>query len=279
MKLSHLNPFVRLCAHISYTPTNTDGFPRDCRIIYVTQGSADLFVENEHYILQENSLFYCSSGVVYRIKSKSSLNLYILNFDLVQSDEEKTDILPVIPPEKADQSILTIIPFEESDFLNSHLCLSDASIFKDTINQIETEMVNRKYLFREKSGSLLKGLLTDLHKKNIKEDASPVLTKVTDYINENYTKNISNKLLSQMAGYHEYHLNRLFIKYTGKSIHQYILDLRLSKAKQLLLSSSMPLNIIAENCGFLSFSYFSSYFKKQTGITPSVYRNKYSKSL
>ena len=83
---------------------------------------------------------------------------------------------------------------------------------------------------------------------------------------ENYFAELTNKKLAALVGYHEFHLNRLFVKYTGTSIHQYIINKRLGEARALMLSTELSLAEISEQVGFNNYSFFSSYFKKKYGI-------------
>ena len=68
------------------------------------------------------------------------------------------------------------------------------------------------------------------------------------------------------------HFTRLFKAATGLSPSQFIIAARIDKAKQLLCSSSHPLERIAELCGFNSPQFFSRQFREKTGISPSRFR-------
>ncbi len=69
-------------------------------------------------------------------------------------------------------------------------------------------------------------------------------------------------------------LNRRFKKYVGHSPKQEIDRVRMETAKRLLVTSSEPLQSIAEQCGFNEAWYFISVFRKFTGTTPGVFRKK-----
>lgn len=66
---------------------------------------------------------------------------------------------------------------------------------------------------------------------------------------------------------------QVFKKATGLSPNQYYLDVRLSKAKELLASTSLSINEIAYHTGFESIFYFSKLFKKKNGVSPKDYRS------
>lgn len=61
---------------------------------------------------------------------------------------------------------------------------------------------------------------------------------------------------------------RIFRQHTGMAPHQYLLQLRIEKARQLLQSTSLSVEKVAEVAGFTSASYFSRFFKERTGVSP-----------
>ena len=73
-----------------------------------------------------------------------------------------------------------------------------------------------------------------------------------------------------------FYLCHTFKKATGMTIFDYILLMRLSKAKRLLQETQLQASEIAMQTGFSSFSYFSKKFREQEEITPLQYRKNYS---
>lgn len=68
------------------------------------------------------------------------------------------------------------------------------------------------------------------------------------------------------------HLIRSFQRYLNCTPHEYLLAFRLKQSKQLLLSTSMSIEQIAEQCGFNSASHFARAFRKNNGASPSTFR-------
>lgn len=62
----------------------------------------------------------------------------------------------------------------------------------------------------------------------------------------------------------------------GKTISQYITEIRVQHAKELLRDRSMKLYDVALNTGYKDANYFTKIFKKAYGVTPSEYREKYN---
>ena len=95
---------------------------------------------------------------------------------------------------------------------------------------------------------------------------------ILKYIEKNYQEDISLKIISE-----EFHLNANYISQlikseTGLTYTQYLTELRIGKAKDLMKSNSMSLAEISEAVGFNDYFYFIKKFKKAVGVTPGKYR-------
>jgi AraC family transcriptional regulator len=95
---------------------------------------------------------------------------------------------------------------------------------------------------------------------------------VIDYIHTNYNSDCSLKELSEIADMSSFHLIRTFKLSTGKTPIEYLLDVRIDKAKSLLTNKSLNILDICIECGFNNVSHFIRIFKKRVGYTPSEYR-------
>lgn len=98
-----------------------------------------------------------------------------------------------------------------------------------------------------------------------------IVEKVVLLIQENYMNDISLDSCADEAGTNPYSLSKAFKLIVGINFIDYLTDIRIQKAKELLLHSTMKINDIAETVGY-RHSYFNRIFKKQMGIPPSQYR-------
>ena len=96
------------------------------------------------------------------------------------------------------------------------------------------------------------------------------------YIKENYWKNLKLEDIAGIAGYSPYHISRLFKDELGMTIVDYITEVRIIKAKELLENPDLSIEFIAESVGYQYPHYFARIFKKQVGISPSEYRRWWS---
>lgn len=116
---------------------------------------------------------------------------------------------------------------------------------------------------------------------NIIKEKTESLSPIPDYIvylqkymSNHYAKSLTVTELSNFAGVSIYHLEREFKKYTGSSLKEYLLTLRLSRSCFLLNTTALPISSISQIVGFNEYNSFFKIFKKHMGMTPSEYRHR-----
>jgi AraC family transcriptional regulator len=87
-----------------------------------------------------------------------------------------------------------------------------------------------------------------------------------------FSSDLSLQALANESGYSRVHFVRMFRAATGYSPHNYLLNLKLERARELLNNPSKSLIDIALDCGFSSHSHMSRLFHRTLGLTPSAYR-------
>lgn len=96
-----------------------------------------------------------------------------------------------------------------------------------------------------------------------------------DYIQQHYADSaLGVEQLAEMLGYSSSYFSRIFKNITGYYVNDYIRQVRIVKAQELLTDTEMTVNEIAEATGFTTVNYFYSIFKKETGMTPAAYRSE-----
>lgn len=99
--------------------------------------------------------------------------------------------------------------------------------------------------------------------------------RIDQYIDENISTDVSYKDISSLSGMSNYSFLNAFKKLTNYTPHQYILNRKLEKAKDLLLHSPLSVTDISYELGFSDSSHFSKFFKKHTQIAPSDYKESH----
>jgi AraC-like DNA-binding protein len=101
------------------------------------------------------------------------------------------------------------------------------------------------------------------------------IEQIIDYLQSHYSRKITLDELADRFFINKFYLTRIFKKHTGLSINQYLLQYRITKAKQALRFSDDSVENIGYDCGFGTPYYFSRIFKKIEGIPPGEFRKRW----
>ncbi len=111
-----------------------------------------------------------------------------------------------------------------------------------------------------------------LKNRNAEKQTEDAVNRVKKYIVEHLAEDTSLYTLAEQVHFSQEYLLRIFKKREGVTILQYINDLKLSAAKQLLTDSELTAKEIADRLGFASQGYFGRFFRSKTGMTPNAWR-------
>lgn len=111
-----------------------------------------------------------------------------------------------------------------------------------------------------------------LKNQSVEKQTEDVVNQVKKYIVEHLDGDTSLYNLAEQVHFSQEYLLRIFKKKEGITILQYINDLKLAAAKQLLTDSELQVREIADRLGFASQGYFGRFFRNKTGLTPNAYR-------
>ncbi len=103
--------------------------------------------------------------------------------------------------------------------------------------------------------------------------SNSIMQKVLTYINSNYTQPLKIADLAKQFNVSVSYLSHEFVKYTNRSVYDYILYRRVMLARELI-GTDISLNSIAYQCGFNDYSNFLRMFHKLVGISPNQYRKQ-----
>lgn len=101
------------------------------------------------------------------------------------------------------------------------------------------------------------------------------LLRIKQYLDENYEKKVTLDELSQRYFINKFYLTRVFKAHFGVTIGDYLLNARITKAKNLLRFTDKSAEEIGQECGIGDVYYFSKVFKKAEGVTVREYRERW----
>jgi len=101
---------------------------------------------------------------------------------------------------------------------------------------------------------------------------SQAVQRVREYLEAQYAENISLEAIARVANLSPFYLIRTFRKCTGLPPHEYLRQIRISRAK-ILLAQGYAISQVAHNTGFADQSHLTRHFKRITGVTPGQYQH------
>ena len=126
------------------------------------------------------------------------------------------------------------------------------------------------YSFKEIGQSIIKSYCETISCHNC--DNNVHIANAKKYIADNISGNLTLEEVSKQIFISKAYLSHLFKNCSGITFSDYILELRVNKAKELLTSTKLSIAEIAELCGFSGSGYFATTFRRSTGHTPSEFR-------
>lgn len=110
-------------------------------------------------------------------------------------------------------------------------------------------------------------------REKAKSDSVQTVANICAYIESHLSENLSVTHLSEVFNYNQSYISRLFKQVQGEPLSLYLKSARLRRAKELLRTTSLSIQEIADAVGFDTVQYFSMVFRKEIGMTPKSFRN------
>jgi len=112
--------------------------------------------------------------------------------------------------------------------------------------------------------------------KEIPSYSSRRIDSIMEFVNHNFSKDISLGDAARIAGMTEVSLSRFFKLRTGRTFVDTLNEIRLGHASRMLIDTTQSINEIAYKCGFTNMSNFNRIFKKKKDTTPKDFRHSYT---
>ena len=133
----------------------------------------------------------------------------------------------------------------------------------------------------EEFGSCIDNLKISLFERRVSSEAEPekqeerTITGLTRYLQEHLAEEISLSVLAEQFHLNPQYISQLFKSEIGVNFLAYLTNIRMEKAKKLLLTTSLSIAEVAEQSGYGDYRVFTKVFKKSEGVTPSQYRRDF----
>jgi len=276
LSFASIRPFVRFAKEI-ILPDERPEQPvcaYDHRLLYITGGQARITWDGAHRELSPGSAAFWPAGTPYLIQPQVQVQGICINFDFTQMNAASATSIPMSLLQDYDPSrCMESIAFDDAPMFSAPLFVPEFADALPLLQAMERGADQPERFTPLQLSCLMGAVLCHMQR----QAAQPAKTgsayrAILDYIHAHYEQELSNQLLGRMFGYHPNYISQLVQEHTGVPLHQYVLKLRISQAVHLLETTDIPIAEIAGRVGFKNVSYFSQYFKKQTGYPPRAFR-------
>lgn len=249
--------------------------------LYVDEGEVEVTSENNGFLLHQGELIFHKPNEFHSVwaNKKIAPNVVVMCFEcnspsmsifknkIYQLGDKERNYLSLIVKEGYN-SFLPPLGDPEKNILKQ----KDNSIFgseqliKNYLEILFITLVRQKELLNNKQR------LSSIAKERSERE---IIKRIIDYMHTKIDANISQNEFCNIFNISKTHLFDIFKRQTKKGIMEYFRNLKMERAKILIREGKYNFTEISELLGYSSIHYFSRYFKKNTGFTPS----EYSKSI
>jgi len=247
-------------------------------VLFLTKGSGFHVIDSSKYKIEPNTVFFMSPGQAHKIEFSSDIEGYIFiftsEFYLINKNNNNRllefpffftinqDNPPLIFSDENDAKFLiqlftqAIVVTTKSDSPNMELL---RSLLDTILNYCASLYKSDEYELSTGKGHLL-------------------VKRFFQLVEENYQNNLSVNQYAEKLNITSNHLTQTIRQLTGRTSNDILQSKQILEIKRLLIHTNLTVTQIADQLNFTDQSYFTKFFKKNTGITPHKFRTSYSDS-
>jgi AraC family transcriptional regulator, transcriptional activator of pobA len=241
-------------------------------VLYLLKGSGYHVIDTNKYEIKPPCVFFMSPGQAHKLELSNDIEGFIFiftaDFYLLNRSNQNTLIeFPFFYTIHQDNPPLLLKNESDIRFLES--------LFRQSISEIRDAVESNTEMLR----SILDLILTtcaaryEVTENLLNKGKGQILVKrFFHLVEENHQKNLSMSDYSGMIGITPNHLTQTVKLLTGKTSSQIVKAKQLLEIKRLLVHTNLSVSEIANQLNFEDQSYFTKFFKRETGITPIQYR-------
>ena len=273
MDTKFFTPYVRFFKKRTYCimPYPRPVLAYDFRLFYVRVGNIEVKLPESTLALSSESLIVIPPATPYQLFfNDQRIEYFVINFDFVHTAALHPPTPPAEAPffRKEDVICAECPPSFSSPFVAQSL-----SYANELFNELEAISNCHSESADSVRSALLKYLISKIVLTNEqKKEKNEWIEQIEAYVEENLSEALTIQRVAKAMGYHPNYLNAKFCAITGLTLHLYIENERMKKAKKLLSLTQMPISSVASSCGFSDPSYFTKFFARHQKMSPKEYR-------
>lgn len=246
-------------------------------ILYVTEGALDVTVGKELVRVKQGQVCIVPSNAIHCVQlaqAPTRYHAFVFDYAVLHLPEQHFFQKEIIAPLEEGKRVFPLLLTEDAEQYTQAIPLLEI-LCKHSTNDQLVKLYSFQALIQ--LFTLLSPLLEEGSNHTGRTDNHAVKLCL-DYLQNHYTQKITLEQLAAIAHLHPNYICKLFREYTGQTVFQHLLQLRIDNAAHLLLNEGYTVAQAAEACGFESLSFFSRKFKELMGISPQGYKKQHLQS-
>ncbi len=242
----------------------------------VLSGNATHVVNQERYAIRKGDVFVIGRNMVHGFEHPT--NFKICN--IMYKPDIITNTSRDIKESAGFHALFALKPYLNNDThftsklqLPPNIFESVNDIIANLVQEYQRSDIGRTTMVFSLFWSLVVTLSRAYHLEDIPKNSLLNLAVPLAYMNKNYRESITVEELAAQANMSSRNFSRVFHKAYGLSPINYVIQLRIQHAYELLCHSELSITEVGYLCGFQDSNYFTRQFKSVSGFTPREYRN------
>lgn len=249
----------------------------DYLLVYIQEGTCCFWVDHQKYMFYAGQFCLVQPGSLLSLEGLTKTVTPYVHFDIAYHPDRE-DNLPTRPGQ-IDLSAYSHLmqptiqelfgirvpvhfqPLHPTLLKEKLLQTIELANLQDPLTQLRTQQHMMEIIL----------LILESYKRDA-PSAAPTLNWITSYFSSHLNDPLSIEDMAQRANLSVSRFSYLFKTRYGTSPHQYLLNMRINHAKELLTNTELSHESIADYCGFADLHHFSKIFKQRTGTTPGEHR-------
>ena len=279
------SPQILKCSIFSQGMDLPEGYKLEQRYVYdyelefFLEGSGSIIVDHVEYPVRQGDIMFRKPGQL--AQGIMPYNCYLICFDLLGNTGKEAEAYDLTREQDCQfrykNSLLDQIPvIFHPNFSEKYHHLFDVILRNFIRAEEDAHLITKSSLLQIlyhiyqdiKENTTNINMVSSAHASGIK--------RAIEFISKNYSRDMNLRQLSQVCNLSPTYFHKIFAQAMGVTPNEYVTKIRLDKAKELLIETSLPVSEVAVYCGFNNIPYFSYLFKKRLGIAPGEYKRRNS---
>ncbi|OCT11712.1 hypothetical protein A8709_27960 [Paenibacillus pectinilyticus] len=271
-------PYIRECDFAVRKPWN---YPErrllDYLLVFIQEGTCCFWVDDQKYMLVPGQFCLVQPGSLLSLEGLTNTVTPYLHFDIAYN-QEREDSLPTRPGQIDLSAFTHLMQPTLLDLFGIGVPVEveplNPTRLKETLLQT-IELTNlHSPIATIRVQHLMMDIILSLIEPYVRDVPAPVpsLNWITSYFSNHMSQPISVEEMANRSNLSVSRFSFLFKQRYGVAPHQYLLNMRVNHAKELLANTELTHDEIAVYCGFADLHHFSKMFKQRTGTTPGEHR-------